>query len=465
MNKNLSKIASIIFAAFVVVILYQTYVQVFQGSAYLNHPRNRRLQLLEESVTRGRIVDTRGRALAETVHAGDKKRRIYPYGEVTANVTGYISGRYGRAGLESSMNPYLLGLDSFLGGDDFWALQTIDRDRRGYDVILSLDIELQQLAYNLLGFRKGAVVAMEPSTGRVLAMVSRPGFNPAEVEARWDELRNDPASPLLNRAAQGLYPPGSTMKIVTAAGILGLKPETKDRVFDAPGFIVVEGRRIEDTQARGELRLAQAMARSSNYVFATLGLEQGASVFVETSRSFGLTSEIPFDLPVGKGSLPEPENLSRLELAESAIGQGRVLVSPLGMCLVASAVANGGKIMAPTLVDAVGSPGGPKIRTFKSKLLFSPVDTATAGTLKEMMVQAVAGGTGRGARIPGIKVAGKTGSAENPHGQTHAWFIGFAPADNPQVAVAVVVENGGAGGTVAAPIAAKIMKTVIGQKR
>lgn len=465
MKRNLIKIASLIFAAFAVIIIYQTYLQIFQGGYYLNHPRNRRLQLLEEVVTRGRIIDSGGKVLAETVAVEGRKKRIYPYGERMANITGYLSGRYGRAGLEASFNQYLLGLDGSFGGDDFWSLQKVDKARRGNDVILSLDVDLQQLAYRLLGSRRGAVIALEPSTGRVLAMVSRPAFNPEEVESGWEALTSNPQSPLLNRATQGLYPPGSIMKIVTTAGILSIKPETVNRIFDAPGFITIEGRRIEDKQARGRINLKQALALSSNYVFATLGVEQGARVFIEMARSFGITAEIPFDLPTGKGRLTDPEIMSKLELAESAIGQGRVMVTPLNMCLVAAAVANGGKIMAPTLVEEIRSPGGSQIKSFEPKLMLSPIDAALAGTLRDLMVGAVAAGTGREAAIPGIQVAGKTGSAENPHGQAHAWFIGFAPADKPQVAVAVIVENGGAGGREAAPIAAQIMKTVISGKR
>jgi len=465
MKRNLIKIAGLIFAAFAVIILYQTYIQIFQGGYYLNHPRNRRLQLLEEVISRGRIIDSGGKVLAETVAVEGRNKRIYPFGERTAHITGYLSGRYGRSGLEASFNQYLLGIDGSFGGEDFWSLQKVDKARQGNDVVLSLDVDLQQLAYKLLGSRRGAVVAVEPSTGRVLAMVSRPGFNPEEVESRWEALTSNPQSPLLNRAAQGLYPPGSIMKIVTTAGILSVKPETVNRIFDAPGYFAIEGRRIEDKQARGRINLTQALALSSNYVFATLGVEQGARVFVEMGRNFGLTTDIPFNLPTVKGRLPNPEQISKLELAESAIGQGRVTVTPLNMCLVAVAVANGGKIMVPTLVDEIRSPQGSQIQSFTPKLMLSPIDAAIAGTLRALMVGAVAAGTGREAAVPGIQVAGKTGSAENPHGQAHAWFIGFAPADNPQVAVAVIVENGGAGGREAAPIAAQIMKTVISGKR
>ncbi|PKM43572.1 MAG: hypothetical protein CVV03_08390 [Firmicutes bacterium HGW-Firmicutes-8] len=465
MNRNIVKIAVLVFTAFTVIVFYQTYLQVFQSSRLFNHPRNRRTQMLEEAIIRGRIIDSAGRELAHTITAGPEKRRIYPYGETTAHITGYNSDRYGRWGLESSYNETLLGLQGGFTGDDFWALKRIGPVKNGNDLILSVNVNLQEKAYAMLGARKGAVVAVEPSTGRILAMVSRPGFNPEHIESDWPGLKENPDSPLLNRAAQGLYPPGSVMKVITAAGILTSKPETVQRVFDAPGYIIVEGRRIEDKQAVGRLSFAEAFARSSNYVFATLGIEQGSRVFAEMARSFGLGLNIPFDIPTAQSRMPDPGSLSKLELAESAIGQGRVLVTPLNMALATAAAANRGRVMKPTLVDRIVSPEGAVVWSGQPSLLWNPVTARVSDVLREIMVSCVASGTGREAAVPGIRVAGKTGSAENPHGQPHAWFIGFAPAEKPVVAVAVIIENGGAGGREAAPIAREIIRSVIGQKR
>ena len=465
MNKNIVKMAVLIFSAFAVVILYQTYIQVFQGNYLLNHPRNRRLQVLEEAVTRGSILDRNGRVLAKTEGVDKAKKRIYPYGEVTSNITGYLSRRYGRCGLESTYNQSLLGLSGGLSGGDFWSLQRVSSGQRGNDIILSLDASLQEQAYRLLGSRKGAVIAIEPSTGRVLAMVSRPGFDPKGVDSNWETLKVNPDSPLLNRATQGLYPPGSTMKVVTAAGILGIQPATVGRVFEAPGFITVEGMRIEDKQAIGRMNFIQAFARSSNYVFATLGIEQGVTVLFDTARKFGIGRNIPFDITTGEGDLPDPLGISKLELAESAIGQGRVMVTPLNMVLIAAGLANGGQVMTPTLVDEIRDASGSVISRSQPKLMFTAVTKSVADTLVKLMTAVVSGGTGVEATISGIQVAGKTGSAQNPHGQPHAWFIGFAPAGKPKVAVAVIIENGGPGGREAAPVAREIMKTVIGTKR
>lgn len=465
MNRNIVKIAGLVLAAFFIIIGYQTYLQVVHAGYLLNHPRNRRLQLLEEAVVRGRILDRQGQVLAETVSGSNGKYRRYPYGQLVSGITGYVSARYGRWGLESTYNKTLLGLKGDLTGDDFWSMQRVGTGEKGNDIVLSIDVNLQRLADRLLGDRRGAVVALEPSTGRVLAMVSHPGYDPGRVDTDWDSLKDDPASPLLNRAAQGLYPPGSVFKVITAAGAINKNPATTHRVFEAPGYITIEGRRIEDKQAIGRLDFGQAFARSSNYVFATLGLEQGPESFITTARNFGIAKPIPFDLTAEEGSLPDPAGLSKLELGETAIGQGRVMVTPLNMAVVAAAIANGGIIMAPTLVDEVRDPGGTMIKSTQPRQLRTAVSKSVADALTTVMTLTVREGTGTAAAIPGVQAAGKTGSAQNPHGQVHAWFIGFAPAQKPTVAVAVIVENAGAGGREAAPIAREIMKTVIGQKR
>lgn len=462
MNKNIVKIAGLIIAAFLINIGYLTYLQVFQSETLLNHPRNRRLQILEETVQRGKIIDSRGNMLAGTTVENGRNKRIYPFGDLTAHITGYESKRYGRTGLESSFNGSLLGFTRDFADSDFWSLKRFQTSEKGNDLILSIDLSLQKLAYQKLGRRKGAIVAIEPSTGRVLAMVSKPGYNPQLLENDWQKLSTDPESPLLNRTTQGLYPPGSTFKVVTAAGILKQNPESINRSFDAPGYIVVEGRRIEDRQAKGKLNFTQAFALSSNYVFATLGIEMGANRLAGMATSFLINDRIPFDLDVSTGRFPLPQ--SKLELAEAAIGQGRILTTPLNMALIAASVANKGAIMSPRLVDEIHSPGGSVIWQSDPQVLTKAVPEDTASLLRDMMVASVNRGTGIQAAIPGTLVAGKTGTAENPHGIPHAWFIGFAPASNPKVAVAVIIENGGTGGREAAPIAREIIRAVIKTK-
>lgn len=465
MNKNIIKVAVLTLSAFLALIFYLTYLQVYESGKLLTHPKNRRLQIVENTVARGRILDSKGLVLAETKVLAGNKRRIYPLGQAAANITGYISQIYGKSGLEDTYNNALLGLDNNVSGDDLWRLKLTGLPAKGNDVVLSIDSKLQLLAYKLLGKRKGAVVAVEPSTGRILAMVSTPGFDPSKVDETWTQLREDKNSPLLNRASQGLYPPGSTMKVVTAAGILSSKPETIYRRFDAPGHIVIEGKRIEDRQAVGNLSFTEAFARSSNYVFAKLGIDLGAKTLINMAEKFGLAQKFPFDIPIEEYQLPDPYNMTKLELGETAIGQGKLLVTPLNMAMVAAAVANDGNLMLPRLVDDIRLPDGSVKEKFEPKLLSKSIDKNVAEMIRKIMVSVTQTGTGVQASIPGIKVAGKTGSAQNPHGQSHAWFIGFAPADKPKVAVSVIVENAGAGGQQAAPVAREIMQEVIRQKR
>lgn len=459
MKKNIRVLAAMIVTSFVIVAGWLTYIQVYQGEKLSLHPRNRRVQLMEAGIKRGSIFDRSGRVLAETKTPGGP--RVYPYGPVTAPVLGYVSRVYGRAGVEQSRNSELLGLYETRWGRIFGG-PAKPRTDRGYDLYLTLDAEITELAYRLLGDRRGAVVAIEPATGRVLAMVSRPSYNPARLEENWNRLVKDPGSLLLNRAAQGQYPPGSTMKIVTAAGALAQDPAVAEAVFAAPGYIDVDGHRIDDKQVRGQVDFNAAMARSSNYVFASLALKQGQDNFIQTAEKFFFNKKFPFEIPARSGALPD--RISRAELAESGIGQGRVVTNPLHMAMIAGAVANDGNLMRPYLVEEVKAAGGLKVSAAQPELLTAAVSPQMAAVIKDAMTAVVKSGTGKAAALPGWQVAGKTGSAENPHGLPHAWFIGFAPADTPRVAVAVVVENAGAGGEVAAPIAREVLRGVLGQR-
>lgn len=465
MKKNILKTAGLILSLFLVLIFYLTYLQVYRSGDLLTHPKNRRIQMLEEKVARGRILDSNGIVLAETQKINDRNRRIYPLGASAANLTGYLSARYGESGLEKTYNNLLMGMSRDMSGDDLWRLKLTGLPEKGNDVLVSIDANLQKLAYRLLGNRRGSVVAIEPKSGRILALAASPSYDPAKIDENWSQLSKDPSSPLLNRAAQGLYPPGSTMKVVTAAGILTSNPETIYKSFDAPGYIVIDGKRIEDKQAVGNLTFTQAFAKSSNYVFAKLGLELGAKDLIDMAQKFGLKEKFNLGIPSEASRIPDPGSLNRIELGETAIGQGRLLVTPLHMAMVAAGVANDGLLMEPSLVDEVRKPDGTVVEHHEPSALYDSIDKNTANMIQKMMVSVTEAGTGGMAAIPGVKVAGKTGSAENPHGQAHAWFIGFAPADNPQVAVAVIVENAGAGGQQAAPIAREIMQEVIRQKR
>lgn len=449
MNNNIRKAAVGSIVVFLFLTLYITYLQVYQGEKLMTHPKNKRLIKLEEAITRGSISDVKGRILAQTRLVGEKHYRVYPQGAPFAQLIGYNSPKFGRTGLESSYNTELLGL----AGEEqlrIYIKNQLLGITAGDNLVMTIDSELQAFAYRLLGGQRGSIAAIDPATGEILALVSSPSYDPNRLEELWPTLLKDPASPMLNRATQGLYPPGSTMKVVTGIGALEKDPGTKNKTFYSPGYIMVKGYRLADT-TKGNFSFEGALQHSSNAVFASLGLDLGPNEFVSTGKKFYFEKSIPFDTPVKISSLPKPD--SEQELAEDAIGQGRILSSPLQMALVAAAVANRGILKEPHMIREIRDPGGELIKTVRSKDLETVTTPEAAEVMTKAMIAVVNGGTGRAAALPGIQVAGKTGSAENPHGPAHSWFIGFAPADNPKVAIAVIVENAGTGGTVAAPIA------------
>lgn len=456
MKHNILKLGYLLLGLLLVLIVYLSYLQVIKGSTLAAHPYNRRLQELEDQVRRGNIYDAGGIALARTEFKDGKSNRVYPGGKDTPHLIGYISSKYGRAGLESTYDRYLLGME---GADQVrnFVNKLLGREQAGGALTLSIDFTLQRQAMDLLGSRRGAVVLLDTRTGALRVMASSPGYDPNRLEEIWPRLVQMEDSPLLNRAVQGAYPPGSAFKVVTAAGALATSPGYAAGTFNCPGFLMVDGYKLTDLSAHGEVDLKKALAVSCNTTFAQLGLKLGSDGFYRTFKTFGLDQDPAAGVPVRPGTLATPGKMSSTELASSAIGQGELLVSPLHMALVAAAIANQGVIMRPYLVDSVRDSAGETVQ----QAVYRPWLTATSTDISEMikagMIDAVRYGTARAAAFSGVQVAGKTGSAQNPHGRTHAWFIGFAPAEQARLAVAVVLENAGSGGAVAAPIAGQLL--------
>jgi len=473
MKKNIRKLSYFILSLFVVLGVYIGYISVFAGPFLATNPYNRRLAAMEEEIPRGTIFDRNGEILAATKGG----TRTYPLGKNAAHVVGFVSQRYGRTGLERAYDQYLLGMS----GEDALEVfidRLLGRSRVGNDVVTTLDASLQRLAMDLLGVRKGAVVALDPRTGDILALASSPSFNPNNIDRpaarlpegetlnRYDLLTRDEDSPLLNRATQGAYPPGSIFKLVTGAGVLTDNPPAAEQVIDCRGSLTVDGFRLTDIAAHGTVDFNKAVAVSCNTFFARMGLELGSEKLYKTAEAFGVTKNpwmgnLP-EVACRPGTLTPPKKMNDVQLASTAIGQGELLVSPLHMALVTAAIANDGVIMRPHLLDRVQRPqGGQVILQHDPEPWLTPVSREVAQKIKEAMVEAVKWGTARSAALPGITVAGKTGSAQNPHGRPHAWFVGFAPAEEPRVAVAVIIENGGYGGAAAAPVAREIMKQAL----
>jgi peptidoglycan glycosyltransferase len=460
------------------VYLRLNWVQLVQAETLANDTRNVRLLLKEYSIERGAILSADGKTLAQSNPTPDeslKYLRQYPTGPLFAHSVGYYSVVYGRDRLERTYNKALTGEGGVLTvqdvGDRF-----LGKGNPGDTVELSIDSEVQQAATAALGNRKGAVVALDPVTGSVLALVASPSFDPNPISGHdtptiretWDALQADPSKPLLNRATSEAYPPGSTFKVVTAAAALEHGKPVSTSYPSQSSFVPPQTNRpIGNFGGRAcGGTMADALRVSCNTYFAHLGADLTAAEFEDTARSFGFGEVPPLDIAAARSRFPSAEVLrSGAFRAQSAIGQYDVSATPLQMALVAAGIANDGKVQKPTLVKRVRDFRGTKVEQMPSEVWKEAISEETAETLTQLMVDVVDNGTGRAAAIPGVKVAGKTGTAQTSEGQApHAWFIAFAPAEQPRIAVAVVVENGGdvgneaTGGRLAAPIAKAVME-------
>jgi peptidoglycan glycosyltransferase len=488
MDRQVRRLGIALLALFLIIFAQVNYIQVFASSRLKNNAANPRIILAEYRNQRGAILARDERTvLARSVATGDdlKYLRMYPHGSLYGQITGYYSFTYGRSGLESSQNDWLAGTASQLVPETF-VDELLGRPKRGATVVTTIDAKLQQTAARALGSLPGAVVALNPRTGEVLAMVSNPSFDPGplashdgRVQTRaWRRLTHDPGKPLIARAAQELYPPGSTFKLVTAAAALesGMTPDTRfpnPPVLDLPQTTnVLQNFGGEHCLGGAStLTLAEALTVSCNVVFGEIGLRLGAAKLVAQAKRFGFDGDVPFDLPFAEGSIPEAsaftDNLPLV--AFSAIGQASVGANPLQMALIASAIANHGVEMVPHLVREVRDPSGRVVERVAPEEYGQPISPQTAAEMTQMMVSVVQSGTGTAAQIPGVTVAGKTGTAQHPGGNPHAWFVCFAPAERPKLVVAVVVLDGGSlgseatGGAVAAPIARAVLQAGLGR--
>lgn len=464
-----------------------TYWQVVQAQQLTEDPANPLVQAAIRAAPRGRILDARDVVLARNVKAADgSSLRSYPQ-PAAAPVVGYKSPVFGAAGLEQSYDRELLGLRQLTAADE--VLRKFRSDPYDpSDLVLSLDLRLQQQAMRLLAGRRGAVVAIEPATGRILALASAPTFDPNRIvdpdggAAYIQRLSAGPseASPLLNRATQGRFTPGSVLKILTAIAGLGSGAITRETTYpeqpaeEETGFLV-QGFRVRDGHHRATgarpLDLIEATEVSCNIYYARTGLATGAANMLEWSRRLGFGAPLPFDLPTQPSQLthgggPEGGFRDKVELANAAYGQGETFVTPLQMALVAATVANEGLLMKPKLVDELRTASGATLPIGPQQLsrVIEPVD---AGIIKAAMQRAVEGELGKtfagAAKVPGVPTAGKSGTAElGGRGEPHSWFIGFAPVDQPRIAVAVLVERGGFGREQAVPMGGQVMSYYLG---
>ncbi len=486
MDRQIRRLALAFLALFAVLFAQANYLQVFASSRYANNPANQRLLLQEYAVDRGDILARDGQTVLARSRPTKGKfeyLRVYPNGPLYADVTGYYSIVFGRYGAEASENDYLAGRAPELLPQNL-VDEILGRPKRGATVVTTINAGLQQVARRALGSLPGGVVALDPRTGEVLAMVANPSYDPnplashdpAVVRQARRALLRAPGKPLLSRASQELFPPGSTFKLVTASAALenGMRPST---TFPNPPALQLPNSTAMLHNFGGEhclggaaqLTLAQALTVSCNVVFGEIGLRLGAAKLVEQAQKFGFDKAIPFELPFEEGSIPPVgEFAGALSfVATSAIGQQDVQANPMQMALVGAAIANGGVEMEPHVVKEIRDADGRVVKEIKPSVFGQPISARTSAELTAMMVSVVTAGTGTAAQIPGVQVAGKTGTAETPSGKPHAWFVSFAPARNPRIVVAVVVLNGGdlgsdaTGGAVAAPIAKAVIQAAL----
>lgn len=456
-NKRMIHLIVLTCVLFFSIIGYLTYFQIFMATKVSQNNYNRRLWQREENTIRGTIYDRKGVVLAETIVNDEAMTRSYPFNNLYSHIVGYSHRQYGRTGAEAYYNSDLMAIGSEAGTVARLRERITGEKVKGNHVYLTLHHELQKTGERLLRGKKGSVVAIDPRSGEILAMVSKPDFNPNRLNTDWSKLIEDERSPLLNRGIAGLYPPGSTFKVIMSAAVL--ENGQIDTNYDCKGSIVVDGYTLSDLnkQGHGVLDLRRSLAVSCNTNFARMALELGGDRVLNMARGFYFGRPIPGDIPMQTSRIPYDRGIKPTELAAVAIGQGKLLVSPVQMALVAGVFANDGVMMTPRILQEVRSPEGKQLRGISSEGI-RVIPSEIADEVKEMMVAVVAEGTGKNARISGIRVAGKTGTAENATGESHAWFIGFAPADAPKVAVAIILETEGrSGGIAAAPVARQIM--------
>ncbi|WES63629.1 penicillin-binding transpeptidase domain-containing protein [Microbacter sp. GSS18] len=485
MTKELRRLSIIMLLMFLALFASTSVIQVVQAETLSDNPRNTRALYDSYEVQRGSIIAS-GSAIASSLPSPDvySWQRVYTDAEMWAPVTGYINPALGSAiGIERAMNGVLSGQDD---SQFFARLERIftGQPPRGSNVVLSLDAEVQRAAFEALSGLQGAVLAIEPSTGRVLAMATSPSYDTnllashdsAAVNTDYDALIADPSDPLYNRAIAGdLNPPGSTFKLVTASAALASGEYTPQSTLPNPATYTLPGSTAVIRNAGGgtcgggsEVTIADALRLSCNIPMAELAVELGDAAIREEAEKYGFNQS--FELPLVSTPSSYPRALDDAQTALTGFGQGQVTATPLQMAMVSAGIANGGVVMAPRMVDRVIGADLSVQQTFDDIEYGRALDRGLAAEMVAMMVANVSEGVASGARIDGVEVAGKTGTAENGDSEPYTlWFTGFAPADDPEVAVAVVVEDGGglgqsgSGNTVAAPIAKKVMEAVLGR--
>lgn len=477
MNKQLRRVSTLVLGMFLALFVSTTIIQYFQKPNLDADGRNARTLYESFRTERGQIL-VDGQPIAYSDPSGDRYnyQRVYPGGAMYSAVTGYFTVQPSFGGLEGELDSYLSGNSDAQFLDRINSILT-GRDPQGASVELTIDPVVQQAAWDALGDRTGAVVAVDPATGAILALVSKPTYDPNAlavhdpnaVESTYESLLADPADPLIDRGISGdLNPPGSTFKLVVASAALESGQFTAESEFPNPISIDLPGTSTaifnsadSNCGGGGTATIATALRLSCNIPFAQLAGALGDDAIREQAEKFGFGSS--FDIPMPATPSVYPQTQDEAETWLSGFGQANVRASPLQMAMVSAAIANGGSLMTPTLVESIVAPDLSVLQALQPTEYSRPLSAANAAIMNRMMVDDVANGVANNARINGVAVAGKTGTAENGEGEPYTvWFTGFAPADNPRVAVAVVIEDSPCcGNSLAAPIARQVMEAVL----
>lgn len=463
-NKPILVITYFMVAVFVGMMAYVVYFMQFKASTVIANSRNSRQNSFAEVVERGDIITSDGVVIAtsETDEEGNTTRS-YPYSNMFAHLVGYDS--YGKTGLELQANFYLLR--SHINIVERIYKEIKEEKNRGDNVITTVNFKMQEAAYNALGSCNGAVVVMEPKTGKILVMVSKPDFDPNDIDNVWAYLHSEEGSEstvLLNRATQGLYAPGSTFKVVTMLEYIKEHPYDYDLyVYNCSGSEIYAGVNIHcyDSTAHGQESLGDSLAYSCNASFANIGMGLDFGAFNQTAEGLLFNSDLPYDGEYNKSEFVITADSPRDAMPQTAIGQGDTRITPLHNLMIVSAIANGGELMKPYMIDSIENDDGANVKTFKGKSYGKLMDSNEAAILTEYMKGVCDYGTAaRYFNGAAYDVAGKTGTAEyDNEGNCNSWFIGFSNPDDPDICISVVVEDSNRNGVSASAVAKAVFDT------
>lgn len=464
-NKSTFRVIYIFLGLFIIMIGYLTNFLLFKRDEFINNTYNARTNILEERIVRGDIITSDRELVATTIiNQDDSEYRLYPYNNLFAHSVGRISK--GKSGIEESENIRLL--TSRMNSVENLFNELMGKKNKGNTIVTTLDSNLQKVAYNALGSDRGTVIVLEVKTGRILTMVSKPDYNPNEIDKIWDSIKDDTDnSVLINRGTQGKYPPGSTYKLITALEFIRENPSYVEYKYNCTGSITKGNMTIHcyNNNVHGEINLKEAMAKSCNTFFAEIATKFDLDSLYTLNEELYFNKSLPINMQANDSVYSlKKESSSIDEIMQTSIGQGKTLVTPLHNAMIMSAVANNGVIMKPYIVEQIEEADGSIIKTTKTKEIATPISRTEAAILSNLLNEVVTSGTGKALNDLKVKVAGKTGSAEQTDKKAHAWFVGFAPFESPEIVIAVLVENKGTGSAYAVPIAKEVIKYYFSEK-